>query len=151
MAKRPTIDSIDASLARWKTKLKRAITTIDKLEKQKKRLLKPRLVQQASKFVANVESVLRKAIETDTPVTPKVADKLKSEAAALDIPEFLRHQSDPAAEQIKQEAEQIREEQAETKRKKARGRIEKLKAKQRGDLKKMPLSGKAALDHIRNG
>ena len=66
---------------------------------------------------------------------------------------FNRHQypdvpaqgegADPVAEQIKAEQEA-------TKKQKARGRIEKMKAKQRGDLKKMPLSGKAALEHIRN-
>jgi hypothetical protein len=40
----------------------------------------------------------------------------------------------------------------ETKRRaKARARIAKLLAKQRGDLKRMPLSGKAALAAIRAG
>ena len=34
---------------------------------------------------------------------------------------------------------------------KSRARIAKLKAKQRGDLAKMPLSGRAALAAIRNG
>jgi hypothetical protein len=34
---------------------------------------------------------------------------------------------------------------------KARARIAKLKAKQRGDLAKMPLSGRAALAAIRSG
>jgi hypothetical protein len=58
------------------------------------------------------------------------------------IPTFLqRKKLDPVAEQIKAEQE-------ETKRAKARGRVEKMKAKQRGDLKKMPLSGKAALAAI---
>jgi hypothetical protein len=48
-------------------------------------------------------------------------------------------------------ADQIREEQATTKKAKAQGRIAKMKAKKSGDTRKMPLSGKAALDLIRNG
>ena len=40
----------------------------------------------------------------------------------------------------------------EAKRKaKSRARVSKLLAQQRGDLKKMPLSGRAALEAIRNG
>ena len=61
------------------------------------------------------------------------------------IPTFLRREKAPNPV-----AEQIKAEQEATKKQKARGRIEKMKAKQRGDLKKMPLSGKAALEHIRN-
>jgi hypothetical protein len=42
--------------------------------------------------------------------------------------------------------------QIEARRKtKAKGRINKLLAKRRGDLKRMPLSGKAALEAIRRG
>lgn len=40
-------------------------------------------------------------------------------------------------------------EQREAKRNKARGRIEKMKAAQRGETKKMPLQGKEALAAIR--
>jgi hypothetical protein len=48
-------------------------------------------------------------------------------------------------------AEQIAAEQAETKKKKAQGRIAKMKAKKSGETRKMPLTGKAALEAIRNG
>ena len=62
----------------------------------------------------------------------------------LSIPTFLqRKKLDPVAAAIKLEQE-------EQKLAKSRGRIEKMKAKQRGDLSKMPLTGKAALDAIRN-
>jgi hypothetical protein len=67
--------------------------------------------------------------------------------AALDtaIPDFLKAgQGDPVAEQI-------RAEQAEIKRRKSAGRIAKMKAKQSGETRKMPLTGRAALDAIRNG
>jgi hypothetical protein len=37
--KQKTIEAIDASLAKWKTRLRRAMTAIDKLERQRKRLV----------------------------------------------------------------------------------------------------------------
>lgn len=61
----------------------------------------------------------------------------------LEIPGFLkRTKLDPVAQAIK-------DEQDELKRTKSRGRIETMKAKQRGDTKRMPLSGRAALEAIR--
>jgi hypothetical protein len=61
----------------------------------------------------------------------------------LAIPTFLKREPlDPVAAEIKAEQE-------ETKRRKARGRIEKMKAKKSGATTAMPLTGKAALDAIR--
>ena len=62
MASKPTIESIDASLARWKTRLKRAVNTIDKLDKQRKRLAKAAItkapvVKVTSHPVANPDNV----------------------------------------------------------------------------------------------
>lgn len=159
MAKKPTIESIDASLKRWKTRLKRAVSTIDRLEKQRKRLeMKTRgehrdtSGRQGARPARPVSPPQAQAAEVEKrqdtigrAAEPRQAT-VKAEPARddLGIPEFLRRQApDPAIEQI-------REEQAAIKTAKARGRIEKMKAKQRGDLKKMPLSGRAALDHIRN-
>jgi hypothetical protein len=154
MAKKPkTIEHLDASIARWKTRLKRAVTMIDKLEKQRKRVAKaaaapPRkLPEPVADQIAGyhrdqseAERIKRGAL----PSKPEPMPEPKPERN-LDIPAFLRRQTpDPVAEQIKAE-------QAETKKKKARGRIEKMKAKQSGDTKKMPLTGRAALDAIRNG
>lgn len=182
MAKRvTTLSIIDASLARWKRRLKLAVTKIDKLEKQKKRIEKALTVAHIDKMEATVQvehipaSTLVAAVKghigrvkiTSHPVAnpdnvkltfepvkarpePKPVVSSSTTAPALEsepnlgIPDFLRRSPDPVAEKI-------REEQAETKRKKARGRIDKLKAKKAGELKKMPLSGKAALDLIRNG
>lgn len=144
MAKKPTLESIDVSLARWKTRLKRAVTAIDKLEKQRKRLLAKQSIP-ASTLVAAVKGHIARATSAPTPppaVEPTAPAPMPTDD--LGIPSFLKRMPDPVAEQIKAE-------QAETKRLKARGRIEKLKAKKSGELKKMPLSGKAALDHIRNG
>jgi hypothetical protein len=149
MAKRPTITSIDTSLTRWKTRLKRAVTAIDKLEKQTKRLEKKASVP-ASTLVAAVKGHIKRgglfAKIVDESIIPHEPVKPGIVAECPDIPDFLRRQSQPDPV-----AEQIREEQAATKKAKARGRIEKMKAKKAGELKKMPLTGKAALDHIRNG
>jgi hypothetical protein len=55
---------------------------------------------------------------------------------------------------IKRDAEvaaRLKKEAAERKRTKALVRIEMLKAKQSGELQRMPLTGKAALDYIKQG
>jgi len=159
MAKKPTLEHVEASIARWKTRLKRAMTTLDKLEKQKKRIAKaaaspPRKLPEAvadqiagyHPDQSDAERIKRGALvdkpaENSAPVAPP-----QKQLDDLGIPDFLRRQSNPDPV-----AEQIREEQAETKRRKAVGRIAKMKAKKSGETKKMPLSGKAALDAIRNG
>lgn len=175
------LDANAAATKRWRSRLKRAMTMIEKLERQRKRLeakkpveqlTKPELLDrletvpqhfwpprptrqdkaelvQAIKTAETSERPRGKALISDpNTLLPAIQEAIQDQLPKsdnLDIPPFLkRQQPDPVAEQIKQE-------QDETKRKKARGRIEKMKAKQRGDLKKMPLSGKAALDFIRKG
>jgi hypothetical protein len=145
MAKKTmTLEHIDYSISRWKTRLKRAMTAIDKLEKQRKRILKAR----ADLAVA---PPLAKAVRVSVPAHPTVDSETTlgavpppSQAKEVDtsIPSFLRRSPDPVAEAIKVE-------QAETKRLKAQGRIAKMKAKQSGETRKMPLTGKAALAAIR--
>ena len=163
MAKKPkTIEQLDATIGRWKTRLKRAVTMIDKLEKQKKRLAKaaaspPRkLPEPVADQIAGyhpdqseAERIRRGALPE--PVVDKPAEnsavvaEVEKQPDDLGIPAFLqRKKLDPAAQQIA-------DEQAETKRLKARGRIDKMKAKKSGETKKMPLTGRAALDAIRNG
>jgi hypothetical protein len=132
---------IEEAIVRWQTRLRRAANTLGKLEKQRKRAekaaLKPppeskrptAMVRVTSEPVANPNNVRLKFKSVDD----------------LAIPTFLqRKQLDPVAAEIKAEQE-------ETKRKKAQGRIAKLKAKKSGATKAMPLTGKAALDAIRNG
>lgn len=122
-----TVDELDKALARWNTRLKRAVNTIDKLQKRRKRLVVKVAVQARPVEAAAVPSTKPPA-DTDT-----------------GIPDFLkRDKSDPVADQIRQE-------QADLKRAKAKGRIAKMKAKQSGETRKMPLTGKAALEAIRNG
>ena|SRR5215469_13958088 len=64
----------------------------------------------------------------------------------LEIPKALRREVKLSDEQA---AAELRREIAERKKAKARGRIAKMKAKQAGDLKKMPLQGKEALEFIK--
>ena len=173
--KTETVAHLDASIARWKTRLKRSVTMIDKLEKKRKRLAaKPvktekvvvfepePMVKVTSHPVANPDNV-KLTFEPATPMLDKVMAELssppsESERAKHDkvladsgIPEFLRRgqAAQKAADAVI--ADQIREEQAATKKKKAQGRIATMKAKKAGETKKMPLTGKAALDAIRNG
>lgn len=134
-----TIEQVDTAIARWQSRLRRAVNAIERLQKQRKRMVKPRPLAQVLGPVENVGSM---------PPVPKgllPLDKLDPPPADTGIPVFLqRKKLDPAAEQIMQQ-------QQETKRRKASGRIAKMKAKRSGETKKMPLTGKAALQAIRHG
>jgi len=74
------------------------------------------------------------------PLSPAVLAEAKATADEPDIPDFLVRQAAPPPALV---------DPAERKREKSRVRIEKLKAKQRGDTKRMPLQGKAAIEAIR--
>ena len=135
-----TIEKLDASISRWKTRLRRAVNMIDKLEKQRKRMAARPPSLTAGKPVAEARAA--------TPVPPPIPPSPVEAVAApgnLDIPEFLRRSRPDAA------GEAIAAEIAERSKAKARGRIAKLKAKKSGDTKKMPLSGREALAAIRSG
>jgi len=168
--KTETIEHLDASIKRWKTRLKRTMTMLDKLEKKRNRLaakalvakhLDPVLEQLAGLTIRpKAEKVVVFEPEPISPVIDEIMSKPPSETemAAHDrvledsgIPAFLRRGQAAQAAADKVIADSIREEQATAKKAKAQGRIAKMKAKKAGDLKKMPLSGKAALDAIRNG
>jgi predicted nucleic acid-binding Zn-ribbon protein len=148
--KRQTVEQIDASLKRWKTRAKRAATAIDKLEKQRKRLIKTGTLKPATPDVTDLFGMpVPLARPSEVAFYPDVKRGALDDAK-LDIPEFLRRGA--AAQSAADDAvvaEQIKAEQAETKRLKAQGRIAKMKAKKSGDMKRMPLTGKAALAHIR--
>jgi len=165
MAKRKTVEEIDAAIARWQTKLKRAVNTIDRLRKQRlradKATLRKTLEAQlkeakpktesipASTLVAAVKSHIARGLAAPEKVMVTTEEwpafeREKQKAAEIDtaIPDFLQRD--------KKAAEEIKAGQAEISKRKAAGRIAKMKAKQRGDLKKMPLTGKAALAAIRD-
>jgi hypothetical protein len=124
-----------AAIKRWRTRLKRAMTMLDKLEKQRKRL-EVAAVRVSVPTHPTVDS------ETTLGALPPPAGTKPAEIDTA-IPAFLQRKNpDPVAVQIIAE-------QTDLKKRKARGRIDKMKAKQRGDLKRMPLTGKAALAAIR--
>ena len=141
--KQMTLEQNEAAIKRWRSKLKRAMSMLDKLERQRKRL-------EAAAVRASIPAhptVDSEATLGALPPKPEpLAVTIIKEMVAPDdlaIPAFLqRKKLDPVAAEIAAEQEA-------TKKAKARGRIEKMKAKQRGDLKKMPLTGKAALAAIR--
>lgn len=169
--KTETIAHLDASIARWKTRLKRSVTMIDKLEKKRKRMLKVHQPSAADRLVEEIAAPVAVKV-TSHPVANPDNVKLTFEPlgltgpsgpqchgavgvpdpdANLDIPEFLRRAREEVADEMIDVAAEILKEQAATKKAKAAGRIAKMKAKKSGETRKMPVSGKAALDLIRNG
>lgn len=136
MAKRntKTIEQIDAALARWQTRLKRAVSTIERLTKQRKRAVKASAAPKPEARQEPLALTVMRSLTEPAP-TPPPAD--------TGIPAFLKRSSDNAV------ADQIKAEQAETKKRKAAGRIAKMKAKQSGETRRMPLTGRAALAAIR--
>ena len=137
MAKKPvTIEHLDLAIARWKTRLRRAMTAIDKLEKQRKRLV-----------LKQAEAALLIPVHVDRPpppLTPKEMRQIEAKpppvappvpvTRVIDpvpdlVPDFLRR--GVAAQKAVDEviAEQIKEEQATLKKRKAAGRIATMKAK----------------------
>jgi hypothetical protein len=158
-----TLEQNTAALKRWRTRLKRAMSMLDKLERQRKRLEATAVVttstrpQPLAKPAPLPEQVqpkrprghadLRDLNNTFGPAIREAAVDagLIKPTPDLDLPPFLdRSKIEPATVELAQEI-------AETKKLKTKGRIEKMKAKKRGDLKKMPLGGQAALDFIKNG
>jgi hypothetical protein len=175
-----TIEQIDASLTRWKSRLRRAMTAIDKLEKQRKRLAnKVAAVRVSVPAHPTVDSETTLGTVPPKPLpVPVLLEKLEQLAPAPDLaiapplatqPGKVKHGSraeqgaittQPVADDIpaflrrqsspSPVADQIRAEIEEKKKAKARGRIATMKAKKAGETKKMPLTGKAALAAIRS-
>lgn len=140
MAKKLTLEQVSAALARWQTRMRRAVRAIEKLERQRKRLEKAATNPKPMKIAAPVAPV-----QAPAPVPPPAPVQVVVPEIDTSIPGFLqRKKLDPVAQEIA-------DRQADTKRRKASGRIAKMKAKKSGELSKMPLTGKAALAAIRAG
>lgn len=147
MPKRQTLEQIETSLKRWHSKLKRAVTAIDKLEKAKRRAAR-----------ADVESVIKNAPPPPRPepeaapaATPAPAPAPLPPTEDLGIPSFLMR-AGPIGSKTPADLEAIKaieEEQEARKKAKTSGRIAKLKADKAGERKAMPLTGKAALARIK--
>lgn len=139
------LQRVEASLVRWHRRLSRAANAVKKLDAQRRRLLvkkaEPAKALPAPKPLA-IEAPKPKVSDvTNIPVTEFPIPDVLEEG----IPSFLQRKPLDAT------AKTIVAEQADLKKRKARGRIAKLKATQSGETKKMPLTGKAALAHIRAG
>ena len=152
MAKKPvTIDDLDNAIDKWMTKLRRAANAIDALSIKRKRMLRPKRPTMIAIAVPQVETD-----HLPEPAFEQVATAMEPPGIELEIPEWLRRAGpigDKTPTELKdlQARIEIETEQANKRIAKSRARVAKMKAKKAGDLKRMPLSGKAALDHIRNG
>ena len=161
MAKKPTLSHVETLIARNETRLKRTMTALDKLKKQRARLLKAAPTVPASTLVAAVKGHIARTVtvRASLPAHPTVdsettlgtgpSSKPTTDDDKLDIPGFLRRQGPSDAD--KAAADKLKAEQAATKKAKAQGRIATMKAKKSGETRKMPLTGKAALALINNG
>ena len=149
--KQETIEHVEESIKRWKTRLKRALTAIDKLEKKKKRLASRKTKPEplGVTYFREIAAETTAATNVEPPAPPPQAPALAS-VDDLAIPTFLQRKRDSEMRD-KIAADAIRAEQAERKQSKARARRETAKAKQAGDLKRMPLTGRAALEKLRTG
>lgn len=128
-------------IKRWRTRAKRAATAIVKLERQKLRM--DRKAAQAPKPTeASFAQMIMKA------PPPEVLSELlrPTDCADLAIPDFLDRTA--AAQRDKEAATVLRQEIAEKQRARAVARISRMKAKQSGATKQMPLQGRDALRAI---
>jgi hypothetical protein len=123
-----------AATKRWRTRLKRAMTMLDKLEKQRRRL-----VAKADLAIAPVGATKPKPSITEA-YHQAIAAPAEIDTA---IPSFLQRGKPDAA------GEAIAKEIADRAKAKTAGRIAKMKAKKSGETTRMPLTGRAALAAIR--
>ena len=150
---RMTTEQIDKEITRWKAKLRRALNRLDDLDRMRKIVngtIKPRTKARPVTMIAIAAPEKPvPAVETDHLPEPAfvklAADKKEG------IPDFLLRTQEEAEAKDAAAREAIKAELAERTKAKAAGRIAKMKAKQSGETRKMPLTGKAALDAIRNG
>jgi hypothetical protein len=144
--KKRDLDHVERLIAKNKTKLKLTMTNLAKLEKEAKRLARAKMIVALAAMKPDttgpviVQQPPEPKVVAHHSITPPVRD------VDLDIPTFLRRSAKDAAV-----ADEIKAEQASVKKAKAAGRIAKMKAKKSGETRKMPLTGKAALDLINNG
>jgi hypothetical protein len=175
MARKPkhTPEQVEAALDRWRSKLKYAFGAVERYEQEKKRMeraKRPRGHADISDLAGTIGPAIRESIKDQKvigkPVTViGIAAPERPADDKLEIPTFLKREK-PKVEDVSDiswsemtganlrdtEARiAIETENANRRIAKSRARISKMKAKKAGDLKKMPLSGKAALAHIRNG
>ena len=144
----PSLEHVRAARQRWQTRLTRAVNAIRKLDATERLLLKkaaePAVERRASPAPAS------SAVETDHLNERQFERFVEAQpaAAADDIPTFLRRK--PLSDADKAAAEAIKAAAAERAKKKKAGQAATRKAKLSGETRRMPLTGKAALDAIKN-
>lgn len=147
--RRTTLADIEAAINRWETRLFRSVNALRKLRQQRKRIVDPAWMKECDSFLAehprpadatvSVMGVKVPIADEGKPLTelpPEPADDLA-------IPTFLkRSPADVAA------AAEIKAGIENRKAAKARANAAKRKAQAKGELRKMPLQGAAALAYI---
>jgi hypothetical protein len=165
-------------MERWLRKLIRAANEVDRLRRERKRLLKPREFKEQPEIAAGLNDELPPTIKSgprsafppsgEWPALERERAKLSEQAKALaeatkaknddlEIPDYLKRAVATGrydAKHISDTAKRLATlPDPKTKEKKAERRAidkEKRDADLRGKTRKMPLSGKAALDAIRS-
>jgi hypothetical protein len=137
---------VEADIVRWQRRVRRAVNAVTRLGKQKDRLLK-RIATVVPVTAPRTEPVVTPAPK---PPTPAVAPAAAASADRLDIPGFLQRTAEGKAKDDAAAA-QIKADQAETAKRRKAGQDTRRKATNRGETRKMPLTGKAALAAIRAG
>jgi hypothetical protein len=147
---------LDQRIARCQSRIIRTVNVLDKLVKAKRRLQKAIAAELQEKADEAARAVKRLTVKTETQVEskPTIANvpmphvgKIETDDP-LAVPTFLRRVSNAADQKAIAE---IKAEQAASKTVKAKASAAKSKAKAKGDLRKMPLEGRAALEAIKRG
>lgn len=157
-----TLDQIERSLERLRSRLYRTVNKINKLEKAQKRLKQKQAEADFCHCAAEPKphkphraqpryepATLPQAIENNRTIaeTKSGMSVIQSALDDLTIPAALKR-TNAKDEAVKAE---ILTQQEAAKKIKTQARISKLKAAKAGDTKRMPLQGKAALAKIREG
>jgi hypothetical protein len=141
-----TLEQIERSLDRLRSRLYRTVNAINKLEKAHRRIKRRMESQDAETQTAQSQKQLAQSEKSKAlaeSVGPAVA---VPNLGDLDIPAALKRPPvNPADARAKEE---ILAQQEAAKKIKTTARIAKLKADKAGDTKRMPLTGKAALAAI---
>lgn len=144
------LDSVRAAIKRWRTRAKRAHTMLDKLERKAARLEK-----KTSIHIDDLHKSDHPIAKANAESWRQIGKTSKPAATGNDIPAFLDRRKKEAEAKDKATAAAIVAEQ--TERKKAAAKIKRevraevRQAKLTGQLKRMPLTGKAALEFIKQG
>jgi hypothetical protein len=147
------LQALDEARARWWRRVVRAVNAIDKIDGQRKRLLKPKPLDRLDPPVPAEKSNGK----TDISWNEMVGDDLRGSMLdrTAELPDYQRKLAEAAEKKAAAEAKDkaamadIRASQLARVRIKAKASAAKSKAKAKGELRRMPLQGKDALRAIR--